>query len=61
MIKLLSLPEAAEFLGIHPSTVSRKVKNQEIEHYKIGSRLKFSEAALLDYLERCKVEAKIEK
>jgi len=44
--RLLSVKEAAEFLGVHASTLYRMLKRGEIESFKIGADLRFDPAAL---------------
>ena len=55
--ELISLPEAASYLNIHESTVSRKTKSNEIAYYQVGRRKLFDISDLNDYLDSCKVTA----
>jgi excisionase family DNA binding protein len=39
--KYLNVQELAEYIGLHISTIYRKVNSNEIPHSKIGSRVIF--------------------
>jgi Helix-turn-helix domain len=49
-IKTLDLKEAADFLKIHPVTLSEKAKSGEIKGAKIGKRWVFIEVDLADHI-----------
>jgi excisionase family DNA binding protein len=52
--RLLRENEAAHYLGISLSTIKRKRYNREIEHYQVGSRIRYSvEEHLAPFLKRC--------
>lgn len=49
--KLLSVQEVASYFGVPEATVRWLVFTKRLGAYKIGRRLKFSEANLISYLE----------
>lgn len=51
LIKLLTRNETAEFLRIHPSTVSRYAKSGELRSFKLGSRRLFRYKDVLTFFE----------
>ena len=58
---LLSVKEAAEFLGISQVTLHRILKRQEIGFFRVGYRILFSkEQHLLPFLEKCEIQPKAE-
>jgi excisionase family DNA binding protein len=58
--RLLSVKEAAQFIGISAVTLHRILKREEIEHYRIGNRILFSkESHILPYLSRNEKKAKL--
>jgi excisionase family DNA binding protein len=42
----LSVNEAAALLGVHPETLYRAIRRNEIEHVRVGSRILIAPAAL---------------
>jgi len=46
-VKLLTIPEAAEMLGLKPSSVRAWVFNQTIPFFKIGRAVRLCEADIL--------------
>lgn len=44
--------EAAEFLGIRVYTITQLCKSNAIRHVRIGGKLKFRKAWLLDFMDR---------
>jgi excisionase family DNA binding protein len=50
-IKLLSVPEAAAFLGLKVPTIYQLTCSRRIPFYKVGSRTMFKEQQLWDWLE----------
>ena len=46
MASVLSLDEAADFLGVHPKTVRRMVDRSEIRGYHLGKLLRFKQEDL---------------
>lgn len=50
--KALSLEEAADILGIKPSTLRRWAARGDIEFMRIGKSLKFTRAGLRRYMAR---------
>jgi excisionase family DNA binding protein len=58
--RLLSVKEAARFIGISSVTLHRILKREEIEHYRVGHRILFSkESHILPYLSRNEKKAKL--
>lgn len=49
-IKSLDLKEAAEFLGLHPSTLQARARGGVIPGAKVGRAWRFLDADLVDYL-----------
>jgi excisionase family DNA binding protein len=49
--KLLSVPEAAAFLGLKVPTIYGLTCSRRISFYKVGSRTMFKEQQLLDWIE----------
>ena len=45
-------------LNLTPHAIYKLCKNRKIEHYKIGRLLYFSQKAIDEYLNRCRVEAR---
>jgi len=43
-------------LNLKPHTIYRMCKNRQIEHYRIGKLLYFSQEQIDAYLERCRVK-----
>ena len=41
---------AAALLGLHPKTVERMARNKEIDHYRVGRHLRFSDTHIATYL-----------
>lgn len=41
---------AAEQLGLSPATVLRKAREKDIPHIRVGSRIRFTEANIADYI-----------
>ena len=52
--KILSVSDAAEFLGLSSPTIYTKVSKGEIPHSKKGNRLYFFQSELLEYLKQGK-------
>jgi excisionase family DNA binding protein len=48
--EVMSLLEAADFLGIKPRTLQRWTAERDVPHAKIGGLLKFRRQALLEWL-----------
>jgi excisionase family DNA binding protein len=55
--RLLSVPEAAAFLGLKVPTIYQLTCSRRIPFYKVGTRTMFKERQLLDWLEGFAVEA----
>jgi excisionase family DNA binding protein len=51
LVKLMSTTEAAEFLGLHESTLLARARAGIVRGYKPGRAWRFKEQDLLDYLE----------
>lgn len=57
--KLLNVKESAALLGISTVTMWRKIKQQEIGFYRIGSRVLLSkENHILPFLAKCENKSK---
>ena len=52
--EVMSVKEAATFLGLHRSTVSDYANRGHIPHRRIGQRLLFSRQVLMAWLDPCK-------
>lgn len=59
--KLLSVSEAAEFLGVSQITIRRQIYSKKLPHHKIGDRYLFSEQDLSAFLEQCRVPSLTER
>ena len=46
--------KAALFLGVSVRTLKRKVRADDVPHYRIGYRVYFSEVDLLKWVESCR-------
>lgn len=55
---LLDTEQAADYLGRDVHFVRRLVQHREIQHYKIGGRLRFDPADLDAFLVTCRVDAR---
>ena len=53
-IKLYTVQETAEMLGLSASCIYKSAESGKIDSYKIGSALRFSDANIHDFLEKCK-------
>src|SRR5271163_604935 len=54
--KLLSIPEAAERLGLSRHTIRAWVQKRQIQHYKLGRRILISPESLTSFLAKRLVE-----
>lgn len=54
--RMLTIMEAAEYLGTSPRHVRRLVTDHSLSHYKIGGRIRFADVDLDLWLDRRKVE-----
>lgn len=54
---LLSIPKAAERLGVAPITIRRLVSARKVSHHRIGGRIMFSEEDIAAFLAATRVEA----
>lgn len=55
MEALLNIQEVASYLNISTSTLYRWVHQKKIKHYKIGSRVLFSQEFLNEFINNNKV------
>jgi excisionase family DNA binding protein len=55
--KLMTIAEAADFLGVSVSTIYWLRRTRQIASYKIGKELRFSMAHLNEYLQSVLQEA----
>ncbi len=54
--RLVTIPEAADFLGCHPRTIRRRIASGELPAYRVGSRMiRVSEDDLQVLLQRIPV------
>ena len=51
LIKIMTRDEVAEFLRIHPSTVTRYAKSGKLKSFKLGSRRLFKYDDILSFFE----------
>ena len=58
MIKLYKVGEVASMLGLSSSCVYKKAERREINSIKIGTALRFSEADIQGFLEKCRKHEK---
>jgi excisionase family DNA binding protein len=58
MERLLNVKDVAKLLQISASCVYKKAENAEIASVKIGTALRFTEANVFDYLQKCERDAK---
>jgi excisionase family DNA binding protein len=56
--RMLTIVEAAEYLGTSPRHVRRLVTDHSLSHYKIGGRIRFADVELDAWLDRRKVEGR---
>lgn len=56
---LLSMNEAAAWLGVSKATVCRLMARNELSHYRVGYRVLFDEAQLRGYLTRVERKADV--
>ena len=55
--KILTLPEVAELLRVHPITVYRMIKQGRLPSFRIGRVLRFDSAQLEDWLRAREIKA----
>lgn len=53
----LSVPEAAEYLGLSERHIRRLVQERRVSHYKVGARLVFDPHDLDELLNKSRREA----
>ena len=56
--QMLTIAEAAEYLGTSPRHVRRLVTDHSLSHYKVGGRVRFADVDLDTWLDRRKVEGR---
>lgn len=54
-VALFSIPQTARKLGVHPDTALREITNGKLRAEWRGKRMKCSQAAIDDYIEKQKV------
>ncbi len=57
-MKLLTAQEAADFLDLSIHTVRLYTSIGKLPHYKLGSKVRFKESDLVEWLESRRVAAK---
>ena len=57
-MRLLTILEASERLGLKPATLRFWVWTRRIEHIKVGRAVRIAESAILEIIERGTVPAK---
>ena len=57
MDKLLTVSEAADFLGVANQTLYNWVNQRRIPHVKLGKKLLFNPEALKEHIEKNSVQA----
>jgi len=50
--RILTLSEVAEFLGVHPSTVYRFLKKQQLPAFKFGTEWRFEQESIVNWAEK---------
>lgn len=56
--RMLTIVEAAEYLGTSPRHVRRLVTDHSLGHYKIGGRIRFADVEFDAWLDRRKVDGR---
>lgn len=56
MKKMLTISEVADALNVSVLTVRREIKRGNIEAFRVGGQIRFTENSLLTYLKRNVVE-----
>lgn len=51
--RLITYKEAAERIGISVRTLSKRVKNGDVPHVRIGRKVFFTEGLLIEYINKC--------
>ena len=54
MEKLYKIEEVAQMLRLSTSCIYKKVESGEIKSLKIGTAVRFTEANISDYIDKCK-------
>jgi excisionase family DNA binding protein len=52
MNTILTLSEVARFLRVHPSTVYRLLKHQDIPAFRVGSDYRFTQEAIESWMKK---------
>ena len=52
MNTILTLSEVARFLRVHPSTVYRLLKHQDIPAFRVGSDYRFTQEAIESWMRK---------
>ena len=55
--RVMTVTEAAEFLGFSPLTLYRLLSRREVRHYRVGKRILLRMSDVEEWLEGKKVEA----
>lgn len=56
----LTITEAAEYLGISRPTLMKRIREGEIDHFKVGSHTRLHREDVVAYLQRCRARARHE-
>lgn len=56
--RMLTIVEAAEYLGTSPRHIRRLMTDHSLTHYKIGGHIRFADVDLDAWLDRQKVEGR---
>jgi putative molybdopterin biosynthesis protein len=48
----LSAQDAADMLGVSKNTIYNMIKNEELKSYKVGRKVRFTEDAVMDFINR---------
>ena len=59
--QMLTIDEAAKFLGTTPRHLRRLVSDHELSHYKIGGRIRFADVDLDAWLDGQRVDGKADR
>lgn len=60
MTQVLTLPEVAEYLRVHPSTIYRLLRRKELPAFRVGSDWRFNLASIDHWRSAAEVPARTE-
>lgn len=56
-IKRLTVVEAADYLGVHPDTIYKMVRQKQIPHFRLRRRIMFSQEAIESWIHKQEIES----